>query len=82
MKIRFGRNDVLDTKALEGLQSINQEDLEIVVDYAYVPEEREYAADWLDQFIGVCNKVSSGGEKPIEMTVGSDGSLKINAGGR
>lgn len=65
MKIRFSKNDVVDTKQLGA-----------VIKYAYVPGN-EGGYDWLDQFIEVCNQVSSGGEKPIEMSVNSQGVLTI-----
>lgn len=67
MKIRFGKNDVVDTNELN----------EVVAD-AYVPN-KEDGYDWLDQFLDVCSSVSSGGEKGIMMSVNSQGALTITA---
>lgn len=65
MKIRFGKNDVVDTKELN----------EAVAD-AYVPEKEE-GYDWLDQFLDACYTVSSGGEKHVTISVNSQGMLTI-----
>ena len=57
MKIRFGRNDVIDTK-----------DLSAVAQEAYTVDDN--SADILDRFVEAMDTVKSGAE--IEFSVSSD----------
>lgn len=68
MKIRFGKNDVIDTKAVNaGIEEAAE---------AYVPGQEE-GYDYLDMLVEACYSVSSGGEKELEFGVDSNGAITV-----
>lgn len=70
MKIRFSRNDVIDTKAVNGAVEVSAE--------AYVPS-MDNGSEYLDMFVDVCDEVSSGGTVPISVSVDENGALTVKS---
>ena len=68
MKIRFGKNDVIDTKAVNGAV--------VKANEAYVPGQ-ETGSEYLDMFVDACDQVSESGTVPISVSVDENGALIV-----
>ena len=70
MKIRFGKNDVIDTKAVNGAVEVSTE--------AYVPS-MDNGSEYLDMFVDACDQVSESGTVPISVSVDENGALIVKS---